>query len=77
MELHSRWDLSSQLGMEPKPPALGAQTLILNHQGSLLFCMLKLLSSNQLLLACGIFGEGNGNPPQYSCLENPMNGEAW
>ena len=22
-------------------------------------------------------GEGNGNPPQYSCLENPMNGEAW
>ena len=22
-------------------------------------------------------GEGNGNPIQYSCLENPMNGEAW
>ena len=22
-------------------------------------------------------GEGNGNPPQYSCLENPMDGEAW
>ena len=22
-------------------------------------------------------GEGNGNPLQYSCLENPMNGEAW
>ena len=21
-------------------------------------------------------GEGNGNPLQYSCLENPMNGEA-
>ena len=21
--------------------------------------------------------EGNGNPPQYSCLENPMDGEAW
>ena len=21
-------------------------------------------------------GEGNGNPPQYSCLENPMDGEA-
>ena len=20
-------------------------------------------------------GEGNGNPPQYSCLENPMDGE--
>ena len=24
-----------------------------------------------------IFGEGNGNPPQYSCLENPRDGGAW
>ena len=22
-------------------------------------------------------GEGNGNPPQYSCLENPMDRRAW
>ena len=22
-------------------------------------------------------GEGNGNPLQYCCLENPMDGEAW
>ena len=22
-------------------------------------------------------GEGNGNPFQYSCLENPMDREAW
>ena len=22
-------------------------------------------------------GEGSGNPLQYSCLENPMNGGAW
>ena len=22
-------------------------------------------------------GEGNGNPIQYSCLENPMDGGAW
>ena len=22
-------------------------------------------------------GEGNGNPLQYPCLENPMNREAW
>ena len=22
-------------------------------------------------------GEGNGNLLQYSCLENPMDGEAW
>ena len=23
------------------------------------------------------FGEGNGSPLQYSCLENPMDGGAW
>ena len=22
-------------------------------------------------------GEGNGTPLQHSCLENPMDGEAW
>ena len=22
-------------------------------------------------------GEGNGNPPECSCLENPMDGGAW
>ena len=25
----------------------------------------------------GYSGEGNGNPLQYSCLENPMDGRAW
>ena len=24
-----------------------------------------------------LVGEGNGNPLQYSCLENPMAGGAW
>ena len=24
-----------------------------------------------------IFGEGNGTPLRYSCLENPMDGGAW
>ena len=28
-------------------------------------------------LLCYAFGEGNGNPLQYSCLENPMDGGAW
>ena len=31
-------------------------------------------------LICGLGktpGEGNGNPFQYSCLENPMDGGAW
>ena len=24
-----------------------------------------------------LYGEGNGNPLQYSCLENPMDGGTW
>ena len=31
-----------------------------------------------LILGLGrSLGEGNGNPLQYSCLENPMDGGAW
>ena len=30
-----------------------------------------------LLLLRLKFGEGNGTPLQYSCLENPMDGGAW
>ena len=31
-----------------------------------------------LIPGCGTSpGEGHGNPFQYSCLENPMDGEAW
>ena len=31
-----------------------------------------------LILGSGRFpGEGNGNPPQYSCLGNPMDRGTW
>ena len=30
-----------------------------------------------LEILCCLFGEGNGNPLQYYCLENPMDREAW
>ena len=30
-----------------------------------------------LLALLTLFGEGNGTPLQYSCLENPMDGGAW
>ena len=36
--------------------------------------LLRDLCTNICLL---IFGEGNGTPLQYSCLENPMDGGAW
>ena len=30
-----------------------------------------------VLLVLWLIGEGNGNPLQYSCLENPRDGGAW
>ena len=33
--------------------------------------------NNIYLIVYWRFGEGNGNPLQYSCLENPMDGGAW
>ena len=38
---------------------------------------LKQLSSSSSSGSRHNSGEGNGTPLQYSCLENPMDGEAW
>ena len=38
---------------------------------------LKKVRGKFLLLYYYFLGGGNGNPFQYSCLENPMDGEAW
>ena len=35
------------------------------------------LSAEELMLLNHGIGEGNGNPLQYSCLENPREGGAW
>ena len=50
---------------------------LLDHRASLLAQMVKNLPAMQEILSLipgsGRFpGEGNGNPLQYSCLENPM-----
>ena len=34
-------------------------------------------AEKQVLLYDAMYGEGNGTPLQYSCLENPMDGGAW
>ena len=31
----------------------------------------------EIVVARGLDREGNGNPLQYSCLENPMDGGPW
>ena len=37
------------------------------------YCCLNFLA----LIKYDYTGEGNGNPLQYSCLENPMDGGTW
>ena len=31
----------------------------------------------KIIYTYALFGEGNGTPLQYSCLENPMDGGSW
>ena len=33
--------------------------------------------NKRLMHTSYLLGEGNGNPLQYSCLENPMDRQAW
>ena len=36
------------------------------------------VTARSVINRCSPFpGEGNGNPLQYACLENPMDGGAW
>jgi len=46
---------------------------MLNKLFSLSSTLYQLGMSNLTL----VIGEGNSNPLQYSCLENPMDGGAW
>ena len=40
-------------------------------------CVLLLKFSHNCVQIFCYFGEGDGTPLQYSCLENPMDGAAW
>ena len=37
----------------------------------------SVIFTHYLLFPKKTYGEGNGTPLQYSCLENPMDGGAW
>ena len=74
------------LRIESRSPALQVDSLPAELQGSLtllkslmnsnFFIGIYLLYKHCVSFFC-ITGEGNGNPLQYSCLENPMDGGAW
>ena len=38
---------------------------------------MNLSELQELVMDREAWGEGNGTPLQYSCLENPMDGGAW
>ena len=39
--------------------------------------LMRTVDSLEKTLMLGGIGEGNGTPPQCSCLENPRDGGAW
>ena len=62
------WEVNWALGSITKNKASGGDGIPVE-----LFQILK-DDSGKVLYSVG---EGNGTPPQYSCLENPMDGGAW
>ena len=59
------------------PARLQRFYLSLQVQNFLLFFSSTPTSVSFLVGVAALFGEGNGTPLQYSCLENPMDGGAW
>ena len=80
---YGMWDLVPWPGIKPKPPALGAQSI--SHGTTKEEGFPGGTSGKEPTCQCrslipGLGGsprEGNGNPLQYSCLENPMDRGTW
>ena len=65
-------------GVKPRSPALWADSLLTEPREAQEYWSGYPIPSPGDFPNLGIeSGEGNGNPLQYSCLENPMNGGAW
>ena len=54
-----------------------AKSLELNQVDFLRIHSQETASQRALSLISRKMGEGNGNPLQYSCMENPMDGGTW
>ena len=68
----SMWNLILWLGIQPGPPTLGTLSLSSWTTRKVPILGLWFTLSNDPFI-----GEGNGNPLQCSCLENPRDGGAW
>ena len=69
--------LLTDLTSAHKWPAIGGPTTSDVCLQQAPFCFSRQNSINNSYPQLGTIGEGNGNPLQYSCLENPMDGGAW
>ena len=61
-------------GIEPASPTLAGEFFITEPPG---MPYLQERREINLVRRENQEGEGNGNPLEYSCLENPMDREAW
>ena len=61
----------------PRASKRNRTILTLNYRTSLVAQMVKRMPTMQETWVGKVPGEGNGNPLQYPCLENPMDGGAW
>ena len=80
------WDLARS-GIEPLSPALEGRFFTPELPGKPTIEYNLAIKKNEIIRMMGmgmrgcegenkLIGEGNGNPLQYSCLENPMDGGA-
>ena len=66
----SRWGKGGILLRALRPPEMSYFIIVISDIVFHTFTYYFVLGSSR-------FGEGNGTPLQYSCLENPMDGGAW
>ena len=68
---------SSQSIQKEIRPEYSLEGLILKLKLQYFGHLMRRTDSLEKTLMLGKIREGNGTPLQYSCLENPMDGEAW
>ena len=69
----NRTNLDQTLPMDRAKTATMYTNVIYMH----VYSLYKILLQNYIGVCSSFIGEGNGNPLQYSCLENPVDRGAW
>ena len=73
--------ITAKIWNQPKCPRIVEWTKTMWYRTSLVVQWLRRHTSisggMDLIVGWEVIGEGIGNPLQYSCLENPMDGGTW